>query len=157
LSIVVPDRYLLAAGAGDAAYNLNAFDRALISAGIGNCNIVKVTSIMPPRARPGALADLPFGGVVYAAIGSHTSNESGRLISAAVAVGFPTDETSAGVIMEGSFDLPALEAERQVREMAQQALADRNLKTSRIESLVIEHRVRSTGSALAAVLLWKSI
>ncbi len=157
MGLIVPNHYLLTAGAGDAKSSLNAFDRALICAGIGNFNIVKVTSIMPPGVRKGTVAELPLGGIVYAALGSHTSSEAGQLISAAVAVGFPTDDTSSGVIMEGHFELSAEEAEQQVREMAEIALLDRGLKIAKIESIAYEHRVKNIGSVIAAVLLWESL
>jgi len=39
----------LVAGAAEGASELNAFDGALLSAGIGDLNLVRVTSIIPPH------------------------------------------------------------------------------------------------------------
>jgi len=154
VALKVPNRYLLVAGAGDAATSLNAFDRALIASGAGNFNLVKVTSIMPPGAVPGRIDSIPPGMIVHAALGSHTSRHKGGHIAAAVAIGLPVDPTQPGVIMEGHFEMEADEAERLVRSMAEQALRDRRSEILRVESVSAGHQVVDHGAALAAVLLW---
>jgi arginine decarboxylase len=154
--VSVPDRYLLVCGAGDADEVLNAFDRALYRSGAGDFNLVKVTSILPPSAQKGAISELPPGGIVFAALGSDTSDTPGYLISASVAVGVSADPTEPGVIMEGHFNCSKEEAEKKVRRMAHQALVDRGSEILRIESVSVEHRVVRSGSVLAAVLLWNS-
>ena len=53
-------------GSAEGTTELNAFDNALLAAGIGNINLVKVSSILPPdtemvdlpQLRPGAI--VPF-------------------------------------------------------------------------------------------------
>ena len=151
----VPNRYALVAGAGDAESGLNAFDRALQAAEVGQFNLVKVTSILPPRAVAGDVLQIPPGAVVYAAIGSETSPQRGLSIAAAVAVGVPADANKAGVIMEGHFHCPTTEAEERVRAMALQAMMDRELEVERIESVAVDHNVVQVGAVIAAVLLWK--
>ena len=153
-TLLVPQWYTLVCGAADGSTDLTAFDRALTAAGAGNFNLVKVTSILPPRALPGVIADLHPGEVVHAAMGTATSRQKGELISAAVAVGVPKNPEVVGVLMEGSFRAPASEAEEQVRRMAHQALIDRGSEMARIESRAIEWRVKEVGSVVAAVLLW---
>jgi len=154
-SVLVPNRYALVAGAGDAESGLNAFDRALQAAEGGQFNLVKVTSILPPSAQPGDIANLPPGGIVFAAIGTETSHQHGLNIAAAVAIGVPEDPAEAGVIMEGHWHCPATEAEERVRAMALQAMVDRGLKVARIESAVADHHVEHVGSVAAMVLLWQ--
>ena len=39
------------AGHAEGGTTLNAFDNALLAAGIGNINLIKVSSILPPRSR----------------------------------------------------------------------------------------------------------
>jgi len=147
-------RYSLVSGSGDAAFALNSFDRALQSAGVGNLNLVKVTSILPPGVIPGNRAELPDGAVVYAAIGSITSDRKDDLLSASVAVGIPADRNAPGVIMEGGAKGSADVLEKEVRAMAWQALKDRGLEVAEIKSVSVEHKVRNKGTALTAVLLW---
>ena len=154
-AVFVPNRYALVAGAGDAESALNAFDRALQAAEGGQFNLVKVTSILPPNSKAGELNDLPPGGIVFAAIGTETSHQQGLRIAASVAIGVPVDPNEAGVIMEGHFHCPATEAEERVRNMARQAMLDRNLEISRIESVVADHTVEQIGSVAAMVLLWR--
>ena len=152
--ILLPRMYLLVSGTGDARYSLNAFDRALRSAGIGDLNLVKVTSILPPNCMPGLRADIPNGAVVFTAMGSITSNQAGDLLSAAVAIGLPTDRSAPGVLMEHSAHKSATIVEEEVRYMAAQALNDRGCKVADIKSVSSEHRVTETGAAFAAVLMW---
>jgi arginine decarboxylase len=152
--IIVPRMYMLVSGVGDAKFALNAFDRALRDAGVGDLNLVKVTSILPPQAVPGLRADIPDGAVVFAAVGSITSIQPGELLSAAVAVGIPTDESAPGVLMEGSGRKPASVLEEEVRYMAEVALHDRGLEAADIRSVSAEHRVAESGASFAAVLLW---
>ena len=152
--IILPRMYLLVGGNGDAKYSLNAFDRALRKAGVGDLNLVKVTSILPPNATPGLRADIPNGAVVFAAMGSITSSQPDDLLSAAVAIGLPTDKSAPGVLMEHSGHKPASVVEEEVRFMAEQALLDRDCEVADIKSVSSEHRVVESGAAIAAVLMW---
>ncbi len=152
--VYVPNRYRLIRGSGDGGAALTAFDRALAAAGVGDLNLVKITSILPPGAMEGSPEELPRGGVVCAAIGSLTSDCPGELLSAAVAVGIPDDPSKAGVIMEGVYRGGAADAEEKVRYMARQALEDRQLEMDRIESVSVELRVLEVGAVVAAVVLW---
>ena len=49
--IKTPTHYFLVSGASEGFTSLNAFDGALLSAGIGDTNIVKMSSIVPPRCQ----------------------------------------------------------------------------------------------------------
>lgn len=40
--------YTLVGGSGEGATRLNAFDAALLDAGVGNTNLIKLSSILPP-------------------------------------------------------------------------------------------------------------
>ena len=65
---------------------LNAFDAALMAACIGNTNLVKVSSILPPHCEEISPVRLPFGALVPAAYASASGEQPGEIISAAVAV-----------------------------------------------------------------------
>jgi arginine decarboxylase len=47
----VPSKFDLVVGSGEGATPLNSFDAALLDAGIGNLNLVRVSSILPPGAQ----------------------------------------------------------------------------------------------------------
>jgi len=154
MSLFVARNYQLVAGTGKASTTLNAFDRALQNAGVSHFNLVKVSSILPPNAKPGSVAVLPAGGVLFSAIAAIESDIHGELISAAVSVGIPKDPKQHGVIMELHLHGSSKEIEEQVREMARVALADRNIELLRVESIAVETIVTECNSAFAAVVLW---
>ncbi len=153
--LVLPNRYRLVAGRGDGSTELNAVDRALTAAGVGDFNLVKVSSILPPGAAQGSLDALLPGAVVFSAMGALTSHRAEEMIAAAVAVGIPADRSCAGVLMEGGFRSTGSEAEERVREMARTALSDRGIDDFQLESLAIETTVRNCSAVIAAVLLWR--
>src|SRR3972149_6712404 len=52
------------AGSAEGATPLNAFDNALLAAGIGNINLIKVSSIVPPHVSIIALPKIKPGALV---------------------------------------------------------------------------------------------
>ena len=152
--IKTPTRYFLVSGASDGFTPLNAFDGALLQAGIGNTNIVKMSSIVPPRCQRISPIPLPPGALVPAAYAAITSDVPGEIISAGVAVALPEDENQNGLIMEysGKGDQPKIE--EMVRNMAVEGMKLRGWKIKGLKSVAIEYRVKRIGAALAAVVLW---
>jgi len=150
----VPRNFVIVSGTGEGYTPLNAFDAALGTSGIGDLNLVKVSSIVPPhctRIEPQAIAPGTLIAIAYAA---KTSTLHGEVIAAAVAVGLPEDETRAGVIMEYSALGHKQEVEEIVITMAQKALESRGLKIRSIESRAIEVKVEHDAvAAFAGVVL----
>lgn len=149
-----PTQYFLVAGASEGYTRLNAFDGALLQAGIGNTNIVKMSSILPPRCQQIAAVELPPGALVPAAYASITSDVRGEVISAGVAVAIPVDEDQNGLIMEYSGKGGQREIEEVVRQMAVEGMLLRGWEIKEIQSIAAEHTVGRVGAALAAVVLW---
>ncbi len=98
----LPKHFFLTAGKGEASTGLNAFDAALLDAGIGDTNLIKMSSILPPAAIEIPPRELPKGSFVPLAFGDIASSQPGTTISASVAVGIPEDPSAAGLIMECS-------------------------------------------------------
>jgi len=148
----LPRALTAVAGAGEGGTDLNAFDHALLDAGIADLNFLRVTSICPEGARivpmrpytPGIL--MP---AVYTRINGHTPGER---IAAAVGIGVGVD--SFGVIMEYAHTGSAENAEQIVRRMVEEAMTARGLKTAEIVVASKEHVVQRTGCVVAAVLFW---
>lgn len=149
-----PTKYFITVGRAEGVSNLNAFDAALLSACIGNTNLVKISSILPPQCREVAPVRLPLGALVPTAYGTIASEEPGRIISAAVAIALPEDEDDPGLIMEAGELGPCEEVEGTVRRMAAEGMKVRGSPIRRIVSRSVEHKVEHNGAVVAAVVLW---
>ena len=71
------------AGHAEGGSLLNAFDNALLAAGIGNVNLVKVSSILPPDVSVVDLPKIKPGAIVPTAYAAMTSDVPGETIAAA--------------------------------------------------------------------------
>jgi arginine decarboxylase (EC 4.1.1.19) len=76
----------ITSGKSEGPTRLNAFDNALIDAGIGDVNLIKVSSIIPANAQIVRLPPLETGSTVNCVLSHRISNSRGDLISAAIAV-----------------------------------------------------------------------
>ncbi|MBM4326218.1 MAG: arginine decarboxylase, pyruvoyl-dependent [Deltaproteobacteria bacterium] len=150
----LPRSFFLTCGKGDASTELTSFDAALLDAGIGDTNLIRMSSILPPAAVHVDRRVFPKGSFVPLAYAERASSEPGTVISAAVAVGIPEDSLAAGVIMEHSC-VGELEAcEKRARDMVRESMeALRGLKIKEIKSIGISHRVLRVGTVFAAVAL----
>ena len=149
-----PTKYFIVAGTSEGYTTLNAFDGALLDSGIGNTNLVKMISIIPPHCEEIDPVQLPYGALVPVAYASITSDLRGEVISAAVAAAFPKDPEKPGLIMEYSSRGRRHDVEKIVRRMAKKGLKVRGEEIGKIKSISIEHEVRKIGAAFAAVVLW---
>lgn len=148
-----PTKFTLLAGSAEGPTRLNAFDNALLKAGIGNVNLIRVSSILPPGAELHDHLEIVPGSLMPTAYGTVTSEIEGEIISAAVAVGIG-DHRQYGVIMEFSGRCGREEAEEQVAEMAREAFKGRDRRLEQLLVRATEHRVDRIGCAFAAVALW---
>ena len=153
--IKTPTHYFLVSGASEGFTPLNAFDAALLRAGIGDTNLVKMSSIVPPRCQLIAPVPLPAGSLVPTAYASITSDIPGEIIASAVAVALPVKPDYPGLIMEYSARGPKVEIEETVRQMAIEGMKLRGRVIKDLTSMAVEHRVRKVGATLAAVVLWE--
>ncbi|CFX22716.1 Pyruvoyl-dependent arginine decarboxylase [Syntrophomonas zehnderi OL-4] len=148
----LPKKYFLTAASSEGNTSLTAFDGALLNARVGNTNLLRVSSILPPGCEFDPELKIPSGSLLPIAYGSITSSEPGVIISAAVAVGIKKD--SFGVIMEFSGKCSKKEAEEKVVKMVEEAFAMRNLELEEVKVAACEHTVENIGCAFAAVPLW---
>lgn len=149
-----PQKYDLVAGFGEGATTLIAFDAALLHSGLGNLNLLKVSSILPPHAEFAPGLTIPPGSLVPTAYGTICSQKSGERIAAAVAVGIPKAPDSYGVIMECSGCCTREELEQRIREMVLEAFEKRDLPLKEIRVSAIEHVVKTCGCVFAGLPLW---
>jgi len=152
--IKTPTHYFLVSGASEGFTSLNAFDGALLRAGIGDTNLVKMSSIVPPRCQLISPVPLPPGSLVPTAYASITSDVPGQVISSAVAVALPKEPHFSGLIMEYSGRGSKAEIEEMVRQMALEGMKLRKREIKDLRSIAVEHKVQRVGATLAAVVLW---
>ncbi|MCR4397773.1 MAG: arginine decarboxylase, pyruvoyl-dependent [Firmicutes bacterium] len=147
-----PTKYTLVSGASEGATGLNAFDGALLRAGIGNVNLVKVSSILPPGAAYAGSLAIPPGSLVPVAYAAITSETPGDVIAAAVGIGRSRD--TFGIIMEFSGHCTREEAEEKVRLMIEDACKKRGMIPADVDVVGVQHKVERAGCAFAAVPMW---
>lgn len=148
-----PKKFFVTAAAAEGRSKLNAFDNALLKARIGNVNLMRVSSILPPGCEDTPDLVLPPGSLVPTAYGYIMSDRPGTVISACVGVGINSNDTF-GVIMEFSGECSKEEAERAINAMVREAFETRGLELQEIKIASAEHKVEKVGCALAAVPLW---
>ncbi len=141
------------AGHAEGGTTLNAFDNALLVAGIGNINLLKVSSILPPEVPVIDLPKIKLGALIPTAYAAMTSETPGETVAAAVGYAVPDDPAKNGVIMEFHGVASRAEAERQISAMLDEAFQVRGeiMKEKRI--FAVEHTVVRVGCALAAITL----
>lgn len=147
-----PKKFFVTAGSSEGRSKLTAFDNALLKARIGNINLVRVSSILPPGTEYCPELQIPPGSLVPTAYGYIISDVPGQVISAAVGVGFSND--TFGVIMEFSGVCGKDEAEKKIESMLKEAFETRGMELAGMKTAAVEHCVEKIGCALAAVPLW---
>lgn len=100
----VPSKIFLTKGVGTHKYELRSFELALRDAGIEKCNLVTVSSILPPRckiiSRKQGEQMLQPGQITFAVIARIATNEPHRLIASSIGVAQPADEDAYGYLSE---------------------------------------------------------
>ena len=141
------------AGHAEGGTALNAFDNALLAAGIGNVNLIKVSSILPPEVPVVELPKLKPGALIPTAYAAITSEKPGETIAAAVGYAIPDDPAKNGVIMEFHGRARRAEAERAIEAMLEEAFRVRGEVIREMKVVAVEHTVERVGCALAAIAL----
>ena len=152
MELPIAKTFTLVAGAAEGPSRLNAFDNALLAAGIGDLNIVKISSVLPAGVEERPAVRATPGALVPTAYGAMESQVPGERIAAAVAVGLPADGGS-GLIFEYSGRTGGAEAEAAVRAMVEAAFRSRGREIRDLRSKSVEHTVHTIGCVLAAVAL----
>jgi arginine decarboxylase len=103
-TILVPKLMFLTRGMGKHKTKLQSFELSLRQAGIEKCNLVSVSSILPPKckiiSRARGLEQLHAGQITFVVMARESTNEPSRLIGAGVGVAKPADDNQYGYISE---------------------------------------------------------
>ena len=88
---LIPTKFFITSSSAVSPISgLNAFDRALIGAGIGEQNLVSVSSVIPIGAEQISPVELPMGAITHCVLAQMRGTE-GEMISAGIAYGFRKD------------------------------------------------------------------
>ncbi len=150
---MTPQYYTIVSGKGEGNYALVAFDKALLDAGIGDYNLVKVSSILPPHCMYKDTIDLPKGSIIYTAYSSLCISEN-QIGSTAVGIALSINPDENGVIFETSCS--DKNAESIVRNMCTDAMKNRERPIREIisSSSIIYGNPDKIICGISAVVMW---
>ncbi|HEC76359.1 MAG TPA: arginine decarboxylase, pyruvoyl-dependent [Thermoplasmatales archaeon] len=101
---LIPNKLFLTKGVGKHKDKLQSFELALRNAGIQHCNLVNVSSIIPPNCEiiPTEKGKnlLKPGQIAFVVLAQNSTNEPNRLISASIGLALPKDRSFYGYLSE---------------------------------------------------------
>ncbi|OGW83160.1 MAG: arginine decarboxylase, pyruvoyl-dependent [Omnitrophica bacterium RIFCSPLOWO2_01_FULL_45_10] len=102
--MLVPKKMFFTKGVGAHKADLRSFELALRDAGIEKCNLVHVSSILPPEckviSRNEGLKELIPGMIAFTVMSRSASNEPHRLVAASIGCAVPADPHAYGYLSE---------------------------------------------------------
>lgn len=140
----------IVSGKAEGPTKLNSFDNALLEAGIGDVNLIKVSSMLEENTQVQLLPKLKAGAMVNCVLATVTSDNKGDLISSAIAIAIGNNlgcvaENSA---INKSSDEVKKDAEDMVRYMMDKR--DENINELIIEEVI--HTVEEIGTVVASLV-----
>jgi arginine decarboxylase len=152
---ICPENFAIVSGIGQSQYPLVAFDNALRNAGIGDFNLVKVSSILPAYCVYRESISAKNGSIIYAAYSSITVKE-GEIGNTAVAVALPSLPNESGVIFECSILEQHSDLESILRGMCLEAMGNRKKTVMEIKytSKDVSGIPGLFSVAISAVVMW---
>lgn len=150
---MIPKKFFVTSGkATSPVSELNAFDLALKNAGICQCNLVPVTSILPPDCVEVKKTEIPAGSITFTVI-ARMDGDEGTTVGAGIAWAWEKN-MKYGVVAEahGHMDQKALKEllEWKTKEMAKIRGIEINGIKYRMEDLRVP--MGNYGCAIAALV-----
>jgi len=101
---MIPRKLFLTKGVGVHKEKLASFEAALRCAGIEKCNLVYVSSILPPNckiiSKEEGLKLLTPGQITFCVMARSETSEPNRLISSAIGIAVPKENSQYGYLSE---------------------------------------------------------
>jgi arginine decarboxylase len=101
---MIPKYFFLTKGVGKHKEQLQSFELALRDAGIQMCNLVSVSSIVPPGCelvtREKGLKMIHPGEITFVVIARNATNEPHRLVASSIGVAIPSGKNQYGYLSE---------------------------------------------------------
>lgn len=143
----------IVSGKDEGPTKLNAFDNALSDAGIGDVNLIKVSSMLAANTEVNKLPKLKAGSMVNCVLSQITSNKPGEVITAVIAVAI--GEELGCVVETTGINKKESELINEAQSMVEYMMDKRNVN---IKDLIIESStttVKNTASVVASVVYLK--
>ncbi|NYB51197.1 MAG: arginine decarboxylase, pyruvoyl-dependent [Methanobacteriaceae archaeon] len=143
----------ITSGKSEGPTRLNAFDNALLDAGIGDVNLIPVSSILPRDTEIVELPPIKEGEMVNCVLASAHSDQPGDLITAALAVATSND---FGCVVEHSgINQDPEKIKQEAEAMVKYMMQVRGLTTREIIIQYESHKVKKEAVAVAALVYLK--
>jgi len=101
---MIPKYFFLTRGVGKHKEQLQSFELALRNAGIHYCNLVNVSSIVPPGCelltRKQGLTLVHPGEITFVVMARNATNEPNRLVASSIGVAIPSGNNQYGYLSE---------------------------------------------------------
>jgi arginine decarboxylase len=125
---LVPSQVFFTKGVGKHRNKLQSFELALRKAGIETCNLVRVSSILPPNCgiipRERGVPLLRAGQITFVVLAEAATNEPSRLVGSGLGLAQPADGSQYGYISEHhGFGMQSKRIADMVEDMAATMLA----------------------------------
>ena len=143
----------IVSGKDEGPTRLNAFDNALTDAGIGDVNLIKVSSMLGKNTQVKNLPKLKAGAMVNCVLSSVTSSKPGDTITAVV--GIAIGEELGCVVETTGTNKDKQELINEAKSMVKYMMEKRNVK---IKELIVESvstTVENIASVVASVVYLK--
>lgn len=102
--VLLPKKMFFTNGVGTHKEQLRSFELALRDAGIEKCNLVHVSSILPPNCKiipkSEGIKQLVPGQIAFCVLAQCRSNEPRRLIAASIGCAVPKEKEQYGYLSE---------------------------------------------------------
>ena len=157
---LIPKAFFITSGVGMANDPDTAFDLALMDAGISECNLVEVSSILPVTAVEIDQQELTPGGITFCVM-SRADGKSGEVIGAGVGYGWlfhhskdSHHKIAFGIVCEHHGHYPGDYLRTKIREK-QYMMADsrnREIEVNKVEVKSVEVAEDKFGSVVAALV-----
>lgn len=140
----------IVSGKDEGPTKLNAFDNALSNAGIGDVNLIKVSSMLAGNAKIQNLPKLKAGSMVNCVLSEVTSDNPGDELTAVI--GLAIGEELGCVVEISGINKNANDLINEAKEMVEYMMDKRGVE---IKDLIIEEstiKVENIASAISAVV-----
>lgn len=153
MSWTTPKKAIMLAASAEGGTKLNAFDNALLKMGIGNVNLVKLSSVIPSHIEwIEKVPEVPIGMLLPTVYAHIESDEPGTTISAALGVGI-SEGNEGGLIYEYSGYCTKEEATEMVRRMVEEGFRVRGWKLKEFRVAAAEITVKNKPAAVVAAVV----
>lgn len=140
----------IVSGKAEGPTKLNSFDNALLEAGIGDVNLIKVSSMLEKDTEIELLPKLKPGAMVNCVLATVSSNNRGDIISSAVAIAIGDN---LGCVVENSKINESPEnVKKEAEEMVRYMMDKRNESINDFMVEEVNHVVEEIGTVVASVV-----